>query len=175
LGSLFSVVGFGVLAVSDTGKLPAWLASVLFALQYGFGDTVAYISIRFIVGVSRSGLGYGIYGVVGNLITTLVRMIAGFLMESSSNGIDKVLWYFMGVMGFGTLCWILVFALEGPRSLLELPADQVIETCDEDLKLAALSDVASPIKSNQSDDLEDTNGEGELEVFTVSHHSHNSK
>ena len=65
----------------------------------------------------------------------------------SSNGTDKLLWYFTGLMGFGTLSWLLVFFLEGPRSLLELPADQVIETSDEDLRLAALSYVASPIKT----------------------------
>eukprot|EP00539_Tryblionella_compressa_P006019 CAMPEP_0178769758 /NCGR_PEP_ID=MMETSP0744-20121128/21014_1 /TAXON_ID=913974 /ORGANISM="Nitzschia punctata, Strain CCMP561" /LENGTH=674 /DNA_ID=CAMNT_0020426059 /DNA_START=235 /DNA_END=2259 /DNA_ORIENTATION=- len=145
IGSSLSVAGFVVLALANSGKPPVWIASTLFALQYGFGDTVAYISIRFIVGINRSGLGYGLYGVFGNFIATLVPLIGGFLMESS-NGINKLLWYFAGLMALGTLCWIVVFLLEGPRSLLELPADQVIETSDEDLKLAALSYIASPVK-----------------------------
>jgi nitrate/nitrite transporter NarK len=163
IGSSLSVVGFGVLASSSGGTAPVWIASTLFALQYGFGDTVAYISIRFIVGVSRSGIGYGIYGVVGNLIATLVPMIGGFLKESS-NGTDKLLWYFTGLMGLGTLCWIFVWLLEGPRSLLELPADQVIETSDEDLKLAALSYIASPVKSPVADEEEEDHNE--LDVST---------
>ena len=117
MGSFLSVIGFGILAMSSSGKATVWVASVLFALQYGFGDTVAYISIRFIVGVSRSGIGYGIYGIFGNLIATLVPMIGGFLMETP-NGTDKLLWYFTGLMGLGTLCWCLVLILEGPRSLL---------------------------------------------------------
>lgn len=155
-GSSLSVVGFVVLAISTTGKLPVWVASVLFALQYGFGDTVAYISIRFIVGVSRSGIGYGVYGVFGNLIATLVPMIGGFLMETS-DGMDKLLWYFAGLMAFGTFCWVMVFILEGPRSLLELPAEKVIETSDEDLRLAALSYVASPtsIKDGGKDERDE--------------------
>jgi MFS family permease len=130
---------------------------------------VAYISIRFIVGVSRSGIGYGIYGVVGNLIATLVPMIAGFLIESS-NGTDTLLWYFTGLMALGSLFWVFVFLLEGPRSLLELPADQVIETSDEDLKLAALSYVASPVKSSNPEDAIDEGNHG-LGVSIESHGS----
>ena len=173
LGSFLSVVGFGTLALSSgaNGKIPAWIASVLFAVQYGIGDTIAYISIRFIVGVSRSGIGYGIYGVVGNLIATLVPMIGGFLMETS-NGIDKVLFYFTGLMALGTLAWLTVFVLEGQRSLLELPADKVIETSDEDLKLAALSYIASPIRSDDPGDERDSNdGDEGLDVATESHRS----
>jgi MFS family permease/Ca2+-binding EF-hand superfamily protein len=170
MASFLSVIGFGILAMSSSGKVPVWVASVLFALQYGFGDTVAYISIRFIVGVNRSGIGYGIYGIFGNLIATLVPMIGGFLMETS-NGTDKLLWYFTGLMGLGTLCWFLVLILEGPRSLLELPADQVIETSDEDLKLAALSYVASPIKSTRpNDEDEDDNEDEGLEIVSTESH-----
>lgn len=141
------MVRFAILAISEGGRAPVWIASTLFALQYGFGDTIAYISIRFIVGISRSGLGHGLYGVAGNGIATLVPLIGGFLMESS-NGINKLLWCFTGLMALGSLCWIAVLLLEGHRSILELPTDKVIETSDEDLKLAALSYVVSPIKSS---------------------------
>lgn len=156
VGSSLSIVGFTILAVSEGGNTAVWTASTLFALQYGFGDTVAYISIRFIVGVSRSGLGYGVYGVFGNLIATLVPLIGGFLMEST-DGTTKLLWYFTGLMAAGTLCWIIVLLLEGSRSLMELPADQVIETSDEDLKLAALAYVASPVRTHKDAENDDDN------------------
>ena len=144
---LLSVVGFAILAVSTGGVASVWVASMLFALQYGFGDTVAYISIRFIVGVSRAGIGYGVYGVFGNLIATVVPIIGGALLDQN-NGNDKVLWYFSGLMGLGALCWVAVRFLEGARSLLELPADKVIETSDRDIQLAALTYLFdSPLES----------------------------
>jgi hypothetical protein len=71
-------------------------------------------------------------------------LIGGFILEGSDNGIDNVLWYFCGLMLIGTLCWVMVYILEGKRSLLELPAAQVIETSDEDLQMAALTYVISP-------------------------------
>lgn len=154
LGSSLSAIGFLLLAVSTGGTPAVWIASTLFALQYGIGDTVAYISIRFIVGVSRSGIGYGIYGVVGNLVATVVPIVGGILMESGAeaDGIgneNAVLWYFAGLMGLGTVTWITVWLLEGPRSLIELPANQVIETTDENLRAAALCFVVSPPTSQK--------------------------
>ena len=150
IGSFLSVIGFGVLAITSGGGAPVWIASTLFALQYGFGDTVAYISIRFIVGVNRAGIGYGVYGVFGNLLATLAPLVGGYIMEGSEDGIDKVLWYFCGLMFLGTLCWAMVYILEGKRSLLELPAAQVIETSDEDLQLAALTYIVSPCSDDDT-------------------------
>ena len=54
LGSSLSAVGFPLFA---GGTPVVWIASTL---RYGIGDTVAFICIRFTVGVSRSGIGYGI-------------------------------------------------------------------------------------------------------------------
>ena len=54
--SAASMSGFMILAVSPGGADNAshvYFASAFFALQYGFGDTVAYISIRLIVGQVR--------------------------------------------------------------------------------------------------------------------------
>lgn len=144
-GSFLTVIGFFLLATSSGGGTSVWIASILFSLQYGFGDTVAYIAIRFIVGANRAGIGYGIYGVLGNLIATVVTVIGGFVIEGSANGIDNVLWYFCGIMFLGTLCWVMVYLLEGRRSILELPATDVIETSDADLQLAALTYIVSPI------------------------------
>ena len=69
--TIMACLAFVLLAVSDGGTTPVWIASILFAIQYGFGDTVAYISIRLIVGPSRAGIGYGVYGIVGNLMATV--------------------------------------------------------------------------------------------------------
>ena len=118
--------------------MAVWVASVLFALQYGFGDTVAYISIRFIVGVSRAGIGYGIYGIIGNLTATVVPIVGGVLLDMDG-GNEIVCWYFAGLMLFGALCWLVVRCGEGKRSLLELPEKEIIETSDEDVHLAALA------------------------------------
>ena len=143
IACLVSAVGFAVLAIATGGSAAVWTASMLFAIQYGFGDTVAYISIRFIVGVSRAGIGYGIYGIIGNLTATIVPIIGGVLLDMA-NGNELVCWYFFGLMVFGALCWVAVRILEGKRSLLELPAEKIIETNDEDLQIAALSYVVSP-------------------------------
>eukprot|EP00978_Attheya_sp_CCMP212_P024794 scaffold78526_cov59-Attheya_sp.AAC.4 len=151
-----SMIGFGILAISSGGSTSVWIASMLFALQYGFGDTVAYISIRFIVGVSRAGIGYGVYGIIGNLIATVVPIIGGTLMDQD-NGEDKVLWYFTGLMAIGAASWVMVFILEGPRSLLELPANKVIETSDEDIKMAALTYVVGRTGTNKDTEEEKPN------------------
>jgi MFS family permease len=94
-GSFLSVIGFGILAMSSSGKVAVWVASVLFDLQYGFGDTVGLSTSAFdslLVSPDPVLAGYGIYGIFGNLIATLVvPMIGGFLMETS-NGTDKLLW-----------------------------------------------------------------------------------
>jgi nitrate/nitrite transporter NarK len=151
-----SMIGFGILAMSKGGSTSVWIASMLFAIQYGFGDTVAYISIRFIVGVSRAGIGYGVYGIIGNLIATVVPIIGGTLMDQN-NGEDKVLWYFTGLMALGAASWVMVFILEGPRSLLELPANKVIETSDEDIKMAALTYVVGRTGTNKDTEEETPN------------------
>jgi hypothetical protein len=59
---LFTVLGFALLAVGDRSAGTVWAATVLFALTYGFGDTVAYPNIRLLVGPERAGIGYGIFG-----------------------------------------------------------------------------------------------------------------
>lgn len=95
------MIGFGVLAISSGGTAPVWIVSLLFAFQYAFGYTGAYISIRFIVGVNRAGLGYGLNGVGGNLVATVVPFVGG--VQIAGNGLDIGLWCFAGLMLVGTL------------------------------------------------------------------------
>ena len=134
-----SMLGFIVLAISG-GQNPGhiWFASFFFALQYGFGDTVAYISIRLIVGPSRAGIGYGVYGIIGNLLATLVPLVGGIVIEME-DGNDMICWYFAFLMFLGSACWVGVRYIEGPVSFLELPAEAVVETDDEHLQAACLT------------------------------------
>lgn len=40
--------------------------------------------------------------------------------------------------GIGSICWLIVRVLEGPKSAIELPARELIETEDDDMNAAAL-------------------------------------
>lgn len=132
-------LGFVLLAISEGDNAAhVWIASLLFALQYGFGDTVAYISIRLIVGPSRAGIGYGVYGIIGNLMATLVPLVGGMVMEMENSN-DLICWYFAFLMLLGTVCWAGVRWVEGPLSFLELPAAAIVETDDAHLQAACLT------------------------------------
>eukprot|EP00549_Striatella_unipunctata_P019143 CAMPEP_0118681368 /NCGR_PEP_ID=MMETSP0800-20121206/4898_1 /TAXON_ID=210618 ORGANISM="Striatella unipunctata, Strain CCMP2910" /NCGR_SAMPLE_ID=MMETSP0800 /ASSEMBLY_ACC=CAM_ASM_000638 /LENGTH=656 /DNA_ID=CAMNT_0006577653 /DNA_START=25 /DNA_END=1995 /DNA_ORIENTATION=- len=144
--SACAAVGFLVLAVGPSSEMTVWIATVLFAFQYGFGDTVSYVSIRFIVDPSRTGIGYGIYSVIGNLITTAVAIVAGIIIEGA-NGLTNLCWFFFGLLIFGVLSWVIVAVLEGSRSLLALPCEDIIETSDDDLRIAALTSVIGSNKT----------------------------
>ena len=128
------------------------------------------MTIRLIVGPARAGIGYGVYGIIGNLMATLVPLVGGMVMvsgETEADGQDMVCWYFAGLvrcscfaqhagasgttsrgseifaggpqMVLGTMCWAGVRVIEGGRCLLDMPADQVVETDDVVLQQACLS------------------------------------
>ena len=71
----------------------------------------------------------GVYGIIGNLMATLVPLVGGVVMEMEG-GNDLICWYFAGLMLMGTLCWLGVRAIEGGKSMLELPSEAVVETDD---------------------------------------------
>ena len=87
---------------------------------------------------NRAGIGYGVYGIIGNLMATVVPLIGGYIIEGE-DGNNMICWYFAALMLLGTLCWAGVRALEGDDSLLELPSEAVIETDDDHLRAACLS------------------------------------
>eukprot|EP01043_Picozoa_sp_COSAG02_P018633 COSAG02_NODE_875_length_16279_cov_199.143078_3_plen_1291_part_00 len=157
----FALLGFVLLAISGGDNAAhVWVASLLFALQYGFGDTVAYISIRLIVGTSRAGVGYGVYGILGNLMATLVPLVGGMIMEMDNSN-DLICWYFAFLMLLGTACWMGVRWLEGPLSFLELPSSAIIETDDDHLQAACLAmiiDGPGGLNYAESVKLSDTTG-----------------
>ena len=83
------------------------------------------------------GLGYGLYAVLGNIIDGSNAYIAGVLIGSGDKGPLYLILYSAAFIGFGLLCWILVFFLEKDMSFVERPSSQIIETKLDDLVLAS--------------------------------------
>ena len=129
-----AVVAFVIYA---TTTFNPWYGIVLLGITYGWGDTVSYSSIRLLVGADRAGLGYGIFGLVGNVFGLAVPVIGGIIFQGP-NGEVNISWYFAAMCGTGALCWAVVRVLEGPKSAMELPASELIETEDEDINRAAM-------------------------------------
>lgn len=50
----------------------------------------------------------------------------------------NISWFFAVMCGIGSICWLIVRVLEGPKSAIELPAAKLIETEDDDMNAAAL-------------------------------------
>ena len=46
------------------------------------------MTIRLIVGPARAGIGYGVYGIIGNLMATLVPLVGGMVMVSGETEAD---------------------------------------------------------------------------------------
>eukprot|EP01050_Picozoa_sp_SAG11_P014416 SAG11_NODE_1774_length_4271_cov_4.419942_1_plen_536_part_00 len=136
---IFTVVGFGMLATM-TAQWVVYAATVLFALTYGFGDTVAYPNIRLLVGPERAGIGYGIFGFVGGLVAVAVPKLAGYTFVEPDEPVDTgvlVCWYFCGCAVIAVVLWTAVHLIEGPKAAISLPAENLVET--EDLHLNAAS------------------------------------
>jgi len=146
--SFLSMSGFLILGVADSGIVPVIMANILFSIQYGYGDTVAFMTIRFITGPKHAGIGYGVFGVLGNLIHATVLIVGGHIILHP-NGYEEICVYFGLLMFLSTMAWVGVRVLEGDYSLVETPVDKMIETQDEDLKLAALSYVAGTSEKSE--------------------------
>ena len=107
---LFTVAGYALLAAGARTAGTVWAATVLFALTYGFGDTVAYPIIRLLVGAERVGIGYGIFGFMGGLFAVAVPTLGGniFAAEASAPAADtgeNVCWYFVGLAALVSAVW----------------------------------------------------------------------
>eukprot|EP00768_Dysnectes_brevis_P001442 gnl/Dysnectes_brevis/1370_a1539_2672.p1 GENE.gnl/Dysnectes_brevis/1370_a1539_2672~~gnl/Dysnectes_brevis/1370_a1539_2672.p1 ORF type:complete len:632 (+),score=220.00 gnl/Dysnectes_brevis/1370_a1539_2672:1596-3491(+) len=131
----FAVTAYALFYAVQT-ELIAWIGVCFLALSYGWGDTVSYASIRLIVGAERAGIGYGCYALLGNLISFLVPTLTGIVYDKF--GADTFLIVFASIMLFGTLCWVGVRLLMGPKAILELKAKDIVTTDDEELEAATL-------------------------------------
>lgn len=133
-----AVVAFCLFAWFES--VSPWVGITLLAITYGFGDTCAFVSIRLIVGEKKAGIGYGMYSVIGNLISFVVPILGGYVIKNY--GHDTLLVYFAAIMLLAVVCWIIVRILEGPNSALELPAKDLIETKDDVVDTAAMVNIA---------------------------------
>eukprot|EP00041_Stephanoeca_diplocostata_P032889 m.1068626 g.1068626 ORF g.1068626 m.1068626 type:complete len:715 (+) comp24225_c0_seq24:402-2546(+) len=129
-----AVIGFAMLG--STSVTP-WVATVLFALQYGFGDTVAYPCIRLMVGAHRAGVGYGIFGIFGNFFAAITPVFAGMIVDGD-DGLNRMCWYWSALMMAAVVIWVMVHFMMGADSPLELPEKDIVEASDSNVAFAAL-------------------------------------
>lgn len=130
-----TTIGFLILVFSSSaGAVYAFVG--LSSIAYGIGDTVAYISIRMLVGAERAGKGYAIQALGGNILSFVVPAAGGYIINRS--GDTAVLWYFVILHVVGSLSWLCVRLTVDSKSPLELPAKDLIETSDEQINAAAL-------------------------------------
>lgn len=135
--ALFLIPAVAAFILYATTKITPWVGIVLLGITYGWGDTVSYSSIRLLVGAERAGLGYGLFGLVGNVFGLAVPIIGGYIYEAPG-GMVNISWYFAAMCGLGAICWAMVRVLEGPKSAMELPASKLIETEDTDINAATM-------------------------------------
>jgi nitrate/nitrite transporter NarK/Ca2+-binding EF-hand superfamily protein len=146
-----AAVAFALFATMTTTAI-AYIGTGLLALSYGFGDTVAYVAIRLVVGEARAGIGYGLYAVLGNIVAFIVPTVSGLVYASADTdmeGLVSLAWFFCVIMVVGSLLWIVPRIQFGSKSLLEIPADQLIITEDSSINAASLHAIlggGAPVK-----------------------------
>jgi nitrate/nitrite transporter NarK len=82
-----NVIGFTLLAATTVNP---WVATILFSLAFGWGDTVAYPNIALLAGDDRAAVGYAIFGLVGGAVMWVVPFAAGELVTDDGN---RISWY----------------------------------------------------------------------------------
>ena len=152
----FTVMGFALLALGPATPATVWVATVLFALTYGFGDTVAYPNIRLLVGVERAGIGYGIFSFVGGLFAVLVPIFGGMILEAESSAAasdagEYTCWYFLVLAALAMAVWWAVHVMEGNNSAIELPASEQVELTDRQIEAAGLAGIAASGRRSSGD------------------------
>ena len=111
-----------------------WIATVLLSAMTA-GLFVCVPSIPLITGPARTGLGYGLYAVFGNIIDGFNAYIAGVLI---STGDMAFILYSLGFVTIGFGCWVLVYFLEKDMSFLERPTQNIVTTRLDDLVSASI-------------------------------------
>lgn len=169
---LFTVAGFALLAVGARTSATVWVATVLFALTYGFGDTVAYPNIRLLVGAERAGIGYGIFGFMGGLFAVVVPVVGGLIFDAEADAApqdtgEQVCWYFAGLAALASILWWLVHVLEGANSAIELPASKMVELSDYQIEAAALAGIGGGERSDSNASVDVSNPALGVEPISV--------
>ena len=134
--TLSGVVGLALLRWTDS-EISVWIATVLFSGMVScIGLSLSMLPL--IAGPARTGLGFGIYSILGNGLDAVNAYICGSLAALGENGQDYLLLYSMGFVLFGMFCWITVYFLEREMSFVERPTDQIVETKLETLQAASV-------------------------------------
>lgn len=132
-GGLFGIV---LLLITDS-HVAVWIATVLLSAMTA-GLFVCVPTIPMITGPARTGLGYGLYCVLGNIIDGFNAFIAGVLIGAGENGDLYFILYSCGFIALGLCCWVLVYFLEKDMSFLERPSSKIVNTRLEDLVSASV-------------------------------------
>ena len=132
------MVGFLVLKWSNR-SIYLWVASICFAITVSFAD-LGIVTIPLLVHRSQVGIAYGIYGLMGNSLDTLLSLSAGWLMSRDKE--DAYIWLCSSFMLIGCFSWLVVFHLGKNQTFIEKPTKKIIHTSREDICLASLVDIA---------------------------------
>ncbi len=144
--TFIGMVGFLVLQWSNR-SIYLWIASICFAITISFAD-LAIVTIPLLVHRSQVGIAYGIYGLVGNSLDTLLSLSSGWLM--SRNKEDMYLQLCSTFMLIGCFSWLIVFHLGKNQTFIEKPTKSIIHTSREDICLASMVDIANQTYSTPS-------------------------
>jgi MFS family permease len=140
VGTGLASIGYLLLGISESSAA-VWIGSVLFAINNSFGAHVI-VMLPMIVGSSRAGLAYGVYGILGNIFDASTSFLSGVILDSGDNGAEMYVWFTFAMTFMGVLAWIGVYVLESRISFIETPLDQIIETRIEYFHFATLCGVA---------------------------------
>jgi len=142
--TLFFVIGcFGgiggfVLLLLVKSSTAVWIATLCFSILTAMHHH-AIVLIPLVVGTSKAGAGYGLYGLIGNLTDALLTILAGAVLGNGN--IDNFLLFSVALMLAGILSWLGVYFLERKRSFVDLPLSKIIETSTLSLHVASLMHV----------------------------------
>jgi hypothetical protein len=116
----------------------AWAATILFGILNALQDH-AIVLIPLVVGESKAGAGYGLYGLLGNLSGAIITAGAGMVL--GMDGLDEFLLFSIALMAAAIFSWLGVYFLERKRSFVELPTSEIVTTSTISLHVASLMHV----------------------------------
>ena len=134
IGCIFGLAGFLALLFGSQ-PFVVWIATALISVMNGMQDH-AIVIIPLVVGNSRVGAGYGLYGLLGNLFDALVSVISGQLLSGGND--DHFLIFSAAIAVMGMISWIGVYFLERKRTFIEKPISEIVSTTAESLQAASL-------------------------------------
>jgi hypothetical protein len=168
VGTGLASTGYLLLGISESSAA-VWIGTVLFAINDSFCAHVV-IMLPMIVGSSRAGLAYGLYGILGNIFDASTSFLSGVILNSGNNGAEMYVWFTFAMTFIGFLAWIGVYVLESRISFIETPLDQIIETRIEYFHFATLCGIAMK-NDTESPELEEDSASGDVDEVSEEIHA----